>query len=474
MNAWLTRGLLAICLFAALISTPQTPSLAYQPPPSRTGEPISLIYPDRPTPVRMQSAQFEISVGYDEAIARAAARQGRPNYGAVAVVTSTFVLSNTSSSRQQVRALFPVARHWTSAVRSDVSPAFLLEDYDIHGLTFRIDDAFVPWRHLRPAELHASAKDNRDIAWAAVDLRFAALEQMRVTTAYTVSTNDQADQSSLIMLLSIGANWQWSGDIDRVSVTIQMPYTVSDLNFWQFQARASDSFMWPYPIQMGASFAGDHVLWSRTAFKPQIADNLVVGFIAPQHWLVVLGDREAVQFAPQDADAWLALSRAYQQPITRFVFVPTLSTPSDRGLNELARQALERSIQLNSGQTKAYDAYFVCLILPSLFDRSPNNPDALHLDSDALNRGLEMIEFELLHHPASTAQAEMRLAAVHRLVSYQSIAANKSDLPKLDPFAKRIAALAQRYDLKLDQVSSSDIDFYMGWAMFSAESAVSR
>jgi len=143
------------------------------------------------------------------------------------------------------------------------------------------------------------------IYWAVFEVDFPAGQDIELIAHYTYKPTMLFSYCGIGYILATGAGWK--GPIGTGIVIVRLPYQPSELNM-----SGSDDVAARYALRgMILSMGQNEILWEWDNLEPTREDNISFRIIKPSLWREILRWQAEVNKSPHEADAWVALARAY-------------------------------------------------------------------------------------------------------------------------------------------------------------------
>jgi tetratricopeptide (TPR) repeat protein len=327
----LRHRLLFVWLIGTLMFSSTSVSLAGTAPP--TNSPGGSIAPD-PTSQDAQASAAEITLSSQtiELVVRAApdATELTPNDlggnasdSVQASVTGKYVLRNNFSSDIRQGLSFPLSD--LSGLKDAQGNVPEVQDFAVN-----VGDAPVSYSVVTRTNPYGDSEP--PIKWATFSATIPARDEVTISTTATSPASGQMPVAKFNFSLDT-AN-AWAGRVGASEIVVRLPYPASRENVFLSESTP------------GGRFDGDSVRWVRRRFEPRSNDNFVVSLLAPQIWQAILDARAAAAANPTDAEAQVALARAYKAAIALENGVPQ---GSSRQFVAQAERAYQKAIELDPG-----------------------------------------------------------------------------------------------------------------------------
>ncbi len=249
--------------------------------------------PDSQTKVQMASERITISV-YEIT---------NPSNGSLtgdlsaARVDGTFTMRNRGKAPESMQVRFPLADPSGKGSGFSTYP-------EVQGFVAGVDGQLVPTTVISLP--NPSGEDQPPIRWAAFDVTFPITRNVLISVSYTITPTGYLPEAVFAYVLSTGAGWY--GPIGRVDIALRLPYPATYENFVTHPSPNSKT-------TPGWRFVGGEVRWQWQNLEPTAQNDWFATVLAPTVWRAIVAARQAELAAPRDAQAWLALSKAYIQAV---------------------------------------------------------------------------------------------------------------------------------------------------------------
>lgn len=279
-----------LVLLAILILVPLQPACADAAPPMNP--PGGDVSPEGGTQVQMLAEQVTIDF--------------RQNTDDSANVSAWFQFQNTGNGDEHLKVrfplngdergkadpvtgnystYFPLIKDFTASVGGNKLPIQVVEDKDSNAAQFFLGNSAV-------------------IYWAEFDMSFTAGTIVKLSVNYTFTPTEELSYAIVNYLMATGAGWK--GPIGKADVVIRFPYVLNEYNLPDY----NDINNYEYPGR--ATTVRENDVWIHwDDLEPTNQDNVHVTILPPHMWQAIMQQRGRVIAFPNDADAWVALARAY-------------------------------------------------------------------------------------------------------------------------------------------------------------------
>jgi hypothetical protein len=226
-------------------------------------------------------------------------------------VVATFRMRNTASSRQNLRARFPLEH-----------PEGIGDGYGrfptVENLMVEVGAA--PVITIEVSEPSYWEEAAQPIRWAAFDVEFPVGRDVLITVEYDVPPRIDFSAVAIDYVLETGAAWY--GAIALARIDVLLPYPVS-----------SDNYTWSAPTWGTPRFAGNTLTWTQWDLNPTREDNFFVYLVDPADWhrireletMAANGQATREDFLQLSVLYWRAATDAYELSIN-----PPLADAAER------------------------------------------------------------------------------------------------------------------------------------------------
>lgn len=239
-------------------------------------------------------------------------------------VTAWFVLRNTGSKDEEMKAAFPLG-----------SLTFCAQDYS-DPRTFGISFSFVIPGSFKVAsdgvELQTEITEIEGIdcvSWATFDVKFPVNKDVLVKVDYSMRTQGRGHDLILEYILETGAGWK--GPIKQAYIVFRFPYLATSGNIDSTETTPGYQSLY------------NEIFWSYQNLEPTPNDNIIVAFFEPRAWMNIKAMEDQVSKTPMDIDTWLKLFDEY-----------AIGMPYDT--NHVSA-SFERAIEFNPTNADLYAKY---------------------------------------------------------------------------------------------------------------------
>lgn len=245
-------------------------------------------------------------------------------------VTAWFVLRNTGSKDEEMRAAFPLD-----------SLTFCNDQYRNAPRSFGTSWSFVVPESFKVAsdglELQTQITEIEGIdcvSWATFDIKFPVNKDVLVKVDYSMQTQGTGHDLILEYILETGAGWK--GPIKQAYIVFRFPYLATRGNVDATRTTPGYQFLY------------NEIFWSYQNLEPTPDDNIIVSFFEPGAWTRIQAMEDQVSKTPTDADTWLKLFDEY-----------AVGTPYN---TDYVSVSFERAIKFNPVNADLYAKYAEFLV----------------------------------------------------------------------------------------------------------------
>ncbi|RPJ28207.1 MAG: hypothetical protein EHM33_05275 [Chloroflexi bacterium] len=207
-------------------------------------------------------------------------------------VTAWFVLHNTGSREEAMKAAFPLN-----------SLTFCDEDHNAPRSFGTSSSSIIPESFKVIAdgvELQTEITEVEGIdcvSWATFDIKFPVNKDVLVRVDYSMQTQGIGHDLILEYILETGAGWK--GPIKQAYIVFRFPYLVTSGNVDSTQTTSGYQSLY------------NEIFWSYQNLEPTPNDNIIVAFFEPRAWMNIKAMEDQVAKTPTDIDTWLKLFDEY-------------------------------------------------------------------------------------------------------------------------------------------------------------------
>lgn len=210
----------------------------------------------------------------------------------IAAVTAKFTMRNAGDADETMTVRFPIS-----------DPSGLGDGFggqpEIDNIVVKVNGKIVPTRVITTP--NPAGEKEPPIKWAAFDVTFPKGRDTKIEVSYILQSTGYMPYGAFKYILETGAGWD--GPIGEGEITVKLPYPATEENVVLNESAA------------GGTIEDGVATWRFNDLEPTRDNNFHVTVLAPNVWQAIVKAREAVQRNPKDAEAWLALARAYRQAI---------------------------------------------------------------------------------------------------------------------------------------------------------------
>jgi hypothetical protein len=207
-------------------------------------------------------------------------------------VSAWFVLHNTGTKDEEMRAAFPLDS-LNFCGQNENAPSSMGV-----GSSFVVPSTFKVASDGKELQTQITEIEGIEcVSWATFDIKFPANKDILVKVDYSMQTQGVGHDLILEYILETGSGWK--GPIKQAYIVFRFPYLVTSGNVNSKQTTSGYQSLY------------NEIFWSYRDIEPTPEDNIIVSFFEPNAWMKIKASENQVELNPMDLDTWLNLFDEY-------------------------------------------------------------------------------------------------------------------------------------------------------------------